>query len=727
MTKTCSVHVANKRVKLRRDDFEPQWLNHRELAKLISEFQHFRKVLDFVCKSTEQCRSRSNQLLGPLLPVLVDNSFDMQMLDSGRPEHDLSSLFNLMCSDMCLTLEKMYNVGTFFKTKAAFDDNHAPIQGCYQMASKDILATTRIKNFMSAPSLFTVLRRILDMGGLYASCPLPVSFFDRIVLDMNAISNNIMVPSYITSDVFHQRVRILFPPPQRTDVTLQGCLPGAYPGPDISQPPLLHVHYPTEKTESALNEEPVYVASGKVAARYRMRHPVKKEQRRTREEFDRKYYQKGGIREAIKRSYVKEFVAKEPPKQTGITSLTSILTNRKTHPSKCSPKRLAIRRPPKTVRFTEDTLSPRPRSHVGCEIPRIKDGDNSTEQWPLAGVSETRSEFCFKSSASRLSAEQPQSRQADASAAIEQILSLPSIEGLRISDDTRAGIALKKEEAAQKAAEEARKLADERAQQEREERLVRTGGLRVPEQPIASPVSVEWRARAEATLRANNSTTLATTAEGIDLRRHDFSKVVPETEWLNDEIVNGSLNWLDHSINSAAGIKDVKRHTRKCLSMSSFFFKRLQEQGVSRTQRTLRRYGVEKRNMLDIDTVLLPICEHSHWTIIAIRPGKRTIAHIDSLNPRGSQRYLELCLTWLKDVLEEEFVEAEWKFVQHEAPRQVNGYDCGVHTITNGICVALGLNPIDSYTSNDMPGQRVRIACMLLNGGFKGDFALEGY
>ena len=211
------------------------------------------------------------------------------------------------------------------------------------------------------------------------------------------------------------------------------------------------------------------------------------------------------------------------------------------------------------------------------------------------------------------------------------------------------------------------------------------------------------------------------------MRRHDFAKVVSSTEWLNDEIVNGSLMWLDQAINSAAGIKDVKRATRKCLTMSSFFFKRLQDQGVARTQRTLRRYGVEKRNFLDVDTILLPICERAHWTLLVVRPSKRTVAHMDSLNSRGNPAYTNLAVSWLKDVLEEKFIKDEWKVIFHEAPLQNNGHDCGVHTITNAMCVALGLSPVDSYTASDMPAQRIRIACMLLNGGFKGEFDLRVY
>ncbi|KAF7562592.1 hypothetical protein G7046_g1542 [Stylonectria norvegica] len=443
------------------------------------------------------------------------------------------------------------------------------------------------------------------------------------------------------------------------------------------------------------------------------------------------------------------------------------------------------------VRFTESTYSPRPRTHAGDELANIwirnrqpaqeeaepqqaEHQEDVQRQEDLEREKEEQLQREKEEETQRLKEEEERREEAPAQTdeekaqdaarrereavdaanavdfsvlslwrqgythdpikAIEDLFAIPSPMPLTLSEDTRAAIVLRKEQEAIKAAEEARqaeedekRAEEERAQRERDERLARSEGLRGPSQPFVTPVSDDWKARAENTLRAAATTTLTTTAEGVDLRRHDFAKVVPPTEWLNDEIVNGSLVWLDQAVNSAAGIKDVRRQTRKCLTMSSFFFKRLQDQGVGRTQRTLRRCGVEKNNILDVDTILLPVCERSHWTLVVIRPSKKTVAHMDSMNPRGSAAYTDLALAWMKDVLEDTFVPTEWRVVRHEAPMQTNGYDCGVHTITNAMCVSLGLNPIDSYVPEQMPEQRVRIACMLLNRGFSGDFDLRLY
>jgi len=286
---------------------------------------------------------------------------------------------------------------------------------------------------------------------------------------------------------------------------------------------------------------------------------------------------------------------------------------------------------------------------------------------------------------------------------------------------------LQREQQAAQEAEERRLREEKERLRKEQELLALTGGLRAPKAQFISPLSDDWTRRARETIRAPGGKILAQTAENTGLHQHDFAKVVPPTVWLNDEIVNGSLLWLEQAINSAAGITNVKTQTRKTLVLSSFFFPNLQKKGPLNTQRPLGRKGVKKENFLDIDSIFMPICEHSHWTLIVVRPQKRTVSHMDSMSPRGNNKYTNLTMAWVKDMLQEKFKEDEWKVVTHEAPRQTNGWDCGVHTITNAMCLALGLNPIDTYTSDEMPLQRLRIASILLNKGFEGEFSLSAY
>ncbi|OAA58831.1 phenol 2-monooxygenase [Cordyceps fumosorosea ARSEF 2679] len=203
-------------------------------------------------------------------------------------------------------------------------------------------------------------------------------------------------------------------------------------------------------------------------------------------------------------------------------------------------------------------------------------------------------------------------------------------------------------------------------------------------------------------------------------------EVIPKTEWLNDEIVNGVLSWLDQAVNHIGGVDDPKTQTRKCLVMTSFYYKQIKT-ACKNTQRTLKRKGVTKDNLLSVNTILLPICEHSHWTLMVINPSKKTVAHIDSLNPRGTRSVTELALMWMKDALDDKFVATEWKTITYNHPAQTNGYDCGVHTICNAICVAVGVDPSVAYKATDMPALRVQMSAVLVNGGFTGELDLLGF
>ncbi|WQF81469.1 Putative Ulp1 protease family catalytic domain, papain-like cysteine peptidase superfamily [Colletotrichum destructivum] len=305
----------------------------------------------------------------------------------------------------------------------------------------------------------------------------------------------------------------------------------------------------------------------------------------------------------------------------------------------------------------------------------------------------------------------------------------PTLAGLNISDDKEEELEdlslhlqlLFDVDKARRREEEERKAREYEA-----EKLRKTGGLRAPRRRLVTSLPAEWSQKVSALLQASSSKTLAITAESIELKKHDFAKVIPQTEWLNDEIVNGSLQWVDRYVNAAAGATDVKSPNRICLAMGSFFYKRLEDNGVQNTERALRRYGVTKANFLKLETILMPICKNNHWTLLVVRPQKRTVSHMDSFNPKGSVAHTNRALSWVEAFLGSDYKPSEWRSVCHEAPQQTNGYDCGVFTITNGMCLALGLNAIDAYSGDDLPLQRLRLAGMLLNRGFSGEFDLAG-
>ncbi|KAF4972800.1 hypothetical protein FSARC_700 [Fusarium sarcochroum] len=764
--------VSNKRVKIstNRDGTVSEntdtpghsglrWVDRDGITLLMDEYKLFSKALakvwDCLCRGT---REEANKDLGPLNATIVDNAEDRAMMYNGEG-HDFAELFGLQTKRIFNFLDKIYEIGVIVRIR---DNNEfVPSTLDYQLSESFIDQLRSIRNFLSGPALPIVCKDILRKHG-ESDWEVSQAFLDRVVLDIKAIMRDLPAPSYVNSQEYRDRLQAMFPPPRRTDLDTHLLLPGSFPEFDEPREPIKQrIEEPViQPLEELIQPEPVLASPRPDIPRphytrtdfMRVDLTQKSINRITPEDYRRTFYEESDEHRAIKGRYISEFEPKVPLSSNESGSIRSILRNRRKHPSKVTPKRLGITRRPKAVRFTEDTVSPKSRTHLGLDVPRRVNRDERTGQplaptedfqeqrpswarrWlnlPPTQIEEPPRESILAGNNFRRLEEKDG---LDPTARIEELFALPSLKLLELSDDSRAGIEFQKEQAAQKAAEEARlaaeaaqREAEEKARQELEARLARSGGLRMPSQTLVTPVSRDWHSKAMDTLRAAGTTSLAKSAEGVDLRKHDFAKVVSASEWLNDEIVNASLLWLDRAINSAAGIKDVKRNTRKCLTMGSFFFKRLQDQGVTATQRTLRRYGVEKRNFLDIDTVLLPICERSHWTLLVIRPTKRTVAHMDSINARGNSTYTNRAMAWIKDILEEKFIKDEWKVILHEAPLQNNGHDCGVHTITNAMCVSLGLSPIDSYTAHDMPAQRIRIACMLLNGGFNGDFDLRIY
>jgi hypothetical protein len=777
--------VSNKRVKIStsRDDNAASntgatdqsaglyWLDRDGLATLMADYKHFSKSLSTVWECFERgTRQEANKDLAPLSTHIVDAN-DRHALYNGQA-HDFYEIFTLQLGRMFDHLDKIYEIGVIVKIR---DSNEfVPPVLDYALPTEFAAHLESIKHFLSGPALPVVCKNILRKHG-ENDWNVSQAFLDRVVLDIKAILRNLPAPSYVDSEEYRGKLQAMFPTPPRTDLETRFLLPGSFPEFDELKERIDQTldEQTASSTEEAATEPAVQAALPEPVPSsprpvvpcpsyfktdfLRVEFAHKSISRITPEDYRQTFYEESNEHQALKNQYITDFTPKIPLTSNETVTLRSILRNRRKHPSKVTPKRLGITRRPKAVRFTDDTISPKPRTHLGLDVPKKINYNGQTgevippteefqeqrpdwaRRWlniPPAPAEEpprntTFNPFSVADCLRRRRLEEDDGR--DFNARIRDLFDLPSLD-LQISDDSKAGIDHEVEEATQRAAEEARlaaeaaqREAEERARLEREERLARSGGLREPNQTFVAPVSPEWHTRAMNTLNAASSTCLAKSAEGVDLRKHDFAKIVSSTEWLNDEIVNASLVWLDRAINSAAGIKDVKRNTRKIWTPGSFFFKRLQDQGTGNTQRTLRRYGIEKRNFLDIDTILLPICEHSHWTLLVIRPSKRTVAHMDSINAGGNRSYTTRAMAWIRDILEEKFIEDEWKIILHEAPLQNNGHDCGVHTITNAMCLSLGISPIEAYSADDMPTQRIRIACMLLNGGFTNDFDLRVY
>ncbi|KAM4066957.1 sentrin/SUMO-specific protease [Hirsutella rhossiliensis] len=775
---TGAINVANKRFKLGSpEETQAVWLTEEAtLCDLVTKRESLLDYLRTICNAIADNpdRAQMNKCLGPLQFFLIDNAHDLGVINRG--ERDLCDAFFGHVENCFNLLAILYDVGYFFTTRKTYGS--VPPAVDYKLGEDGRKKLNWAQKFLSAPALPTICDDFLRMACVNTEESFPTDFVDRVILDLQAIMCDIPVPSFVVSEEFHGQLRLLFPKPQRTDLEWHLLLPGCFPEDEEEEtkeapPPSPPAHSVPIITPPRTPSPPPVIAktkTGKTACFY-ADHLESWISGITSQEFHSEFYQESDAHRAIQTNYITEFVAKDPGKSAEAKLPKSILRRRRNQVSRWNPKRLAGTRLPKAVRFTESTLSPRPRSHMGLDVPRLIEGDEERKNddapaaWSPVGLrpmtpsednmflikkSHDEDFFWPRTDDDKLPdpEEERERRVAGASARIDELMGLPTnkidlsyklaVEAEKAAEEARQRAAeeakraeeeaKRAEEEAKRAEEEAQRRAEEEAKRrELEEILAQTGGLRPAKCPLITPLSEKWMQEVEKALDPGTTRLLASTCEGIELRRHDFDTLIPPTKWLNDEIINGSLGWLDRAINGAAGIKDTRRQTRKCLAMGSFFFKYLLEKGVERTERTLRRNGVTKDNMLDVETIILPICMNLHWTVLVIRPAKRTVVHMDSLSPSGSRQIRRLGLAWVKHILQEKFVESEWEEVVTEAPSQSNSYDCGVFTITNAMCLALGLSPIHSYDAQDMPLQRHRIAAALMNGGFKDEFDLQGY
>lgn len=219
---------------------------------------------------------------------------------------------------------------------------------------------------------------------------------------------------------------------------------------------------------------------------------------------------------------------------------------------------------------------------------------------------------------------------------------------------------------------------------------------------------------------------LTTSIGGTELRIKDFKTLLDYRAWLNDEIINAYIEWIVDAANKAVqeeyskfGIKPTS--FPKFIAHNSFFYETLRKRGPASLDRLMKRKGAPGLALLEVDTVFVPICSGSHWTLGVVRPVAKTIEYFDSMGGSPSTFIFNI-QEWLKHQLGVAYSPKEWTIPKTKCVNQTNGYDCGVFVCTNAFCVAVGLET-SCYQESDMTQQRKNIAAILLNRGFNGEFA----
>ena len=283
----------------------------------------------------------------------------------------------------------------------------------------------------------------------------------------------------------------------------------------------------------------------------------------------------------------------------------------------------------------------------------------------------------------------------------------------------------KAEQAAKEAEEKALKVraeeeARKKAEEERQEKLTR----RVPTEKVIQPLSSEWEEKVSKTMALADGQVVAVTSTGTKLLRGDLGTLLPQagrdsaSGWLNDEVITAYLQAVvDHGL-ATTGFK--KGQTPKYYAFNTFFYTNIRDKGPDSVKRWASKAKIGGKNLENVEKIFIPVHEGSHWTLLVVSPVLKTIEYFDSLGG-APDRYVANTKAWLAQEMGRAWKEADWEVIDSTSPRQNNGKDCGVFTVTTAKMVVLGVDPM-AYGCEDIPLQRKRMVAELIHGGFTKEF-----
>ncbi|KAJ8116437.1 hypothetical protein OPT61_g2128 [Boeremia exigua] len=202
----------------------------------------------------------------------------------------------------------------------------------------------------------------------------------------------------------------------------------------------------------------------------------------------------------------------------------------------------------------------------------------------------------------------------------------------------------------------------------------------------------------------------------------DFGTLLPDQfngnakAWLNDEIVNQYLTTIIKTLNDdCAFVYKRGGPAPPYHAFSSHWYNSIKG-GVKKVERWAGRVGLGGKQFLDAKVVFFPICDGSHWRLLAVKPQVRTIEYMDSLGWDGS-KYVAKFLEYLQHELKESWNADEWTVVDlQRSSRQLNGSDCGVFVLLNALVVVRGEEAKKVVACNGMLEARERLAITIITG-----------
>ncbi|KAE9981357.1 hypothetical protein EG328_011707 [Venturia inaequalis] len=291
--------------------------------------------------------------------------------------------------------------------------------------------------------------------------------------------------------------------------------------------------------------------------------------------------------------------------------------------------------------------------------------------------------------------------------------------------------------AAAKKAEEERRVQELLAKKAEELRKAKDEEARAFQKAISliKPLSDEWSAKVDAAMATRNKGQIVIPKHNIS--RHDLGSILPQrgvdhSQWLNDQIVNSSLQQMvDHA--HALENHDTKTKPALYWAANSNWLNTVLKSQKTRDGETYsdgitrwlgkRNVKLQGKNFLEAKLILLPICSGSHWTLVVIKPKERIMEYLDSLSGGNvDQSKIRAAISFVRNELGKDFDQDEWEFRFGQSPQQSNGVDCGAFVIMNAMATIRGFTPSVWVRSSEMLTARRMIVAQLMNGGYTGEF-----
>lgn len=186
---------------------------------------------------------------------------------------------------------------------------------------------------------------------------------------------------------------------------------------------------------------------------------------------------------------------------------------------------------------------------------------------------------------------------------------------------------------------------------------------------------------------------------GIDINPQSFASL-RDSEWLTDQIIQGYMCM----IMKRCRVNQAKKQKVPLVVAYSTFVVETLRRPEQQSQRVLIKMNDQIKSwfpgmtLLDMDWVFMPIHTGSHWFLIAASPVRHEIRIYDSLEGYGpSARLVKEVVPKLINAFHNTYLQKhnnhshprEWKvLVDEKAPKQDNGFDCGIFTCMVADCLS---------------------------------------